>query len=70
MDRRNTRGCRVQKYKVIGPCEVAGVAPGGTVTHAALEKAHANVEALLGAHLEPVPDEPRATLKKPTKDGD
>ncbi|MFI0481740.1 hypothetical protein [Actinomadura sp. 9N215] len=60
----------MQKYRVIGPCEVAGVAPGGTVTSDALEKAGAIVEPLLGVHLEEQHDEPRAPLKKTAaKDG-
>lgn len=51
------------KYKVIGECEVAGVAPGGIVTTEQLEKHRALVGPLLGAHLEEVPDAPVKTLK-------
>lgn len=42
------------EYRVVGPCEVDGVPPGGTVTHEQLEAAGANIDALLGFHLEPV----------------
>jgi hypothetical protein len=39
-------------WVVSGGCTVAGVAPGGTVSRDALEKAGANIDALLvGGHL-------------------
>ena len=53
-------------YRVIGPCEVAGVPPGGVVTNDALEKAGAIVAPLIGVHLEEQAEEPRATLRKST----
>jgi hypothetical protein len=54
------------KYRVIGPCEVAGVEPGGTVTESALTKAGAVIGPLLGVHLEEIKDETRpVTAKKP-----
>jgi hypothetical protein len=51
------------KYKVIGECEVAGVAPGGIVTAEQLEKHRALVGPLLGTHLEEVPDAPERLAK-------
>ena len=42
----------MKSYTVIGPCAVDGVPPGGTVTHEQLEKAGANIDALLTFHLE------------------
>ena len=57
-----------ETYKVIGPCEVAGVSPGGTVTVEQLEKAGAtNIPALIGVHLEQVADEPVAEAKPEEK---
>lgn len=53
----------MQKYRVIGPCAVAGVAPGGVVTRDDLDKAGAIIEPLLGVHLEAQADDSR--LKKP-----
>lgn len=43
------------KYKVVGPCEVDGVPPGGIVTREQLEAAGANIDALIGFHLEEIP---------------
>jgi len=63
----------VQKYKVIGPCPVAGVAPGGLVTREQVEAfggaapGHINFDVLIGPHLEPVADEPEAPAKKALK---
>ena len=49
-------------WAVIGPCTVAGVAPGGTVSRAALEAAGANIDALIeGGHLGPAEDAAPAT---------
>lgn len=51
-------------YIVSGPCEVAGVAPGGTVSQTTLEGLSANIPALIeGGHLKPAPAP--ADLKKP-----
>lgn len=52
-------------YIVSGPVEVAGVAPGGTVSQATLDGLAANVPALIeGGHLKPAPapagDKPKA----------
>jgi len=49
-------------YRVIGPCEVAGVAPGGTVTREQVEGSAGpdgviRFEVLLGPHLEEVTDQ-------------
>lgn len=61
------------KYKVIGPAAVAGVAPGGEVTRAQVEAfvgtGDLHFEVLVGAHLEPVADEPKpdAPAKKALK---
>lgn len=41
-----------RKFKVIGQCSVAGVAPGDTVTEEQLNEWGANIDALMGAHLE------------------
>lgn len=49
----------MKKYKVIGPCEVADVLPGGTVTEEDLERARAQVEPLLGIHLEEITPAPK-----------
>jgi hypothetical protein len=46
-----------EQFKVVGPCKVAGVEPGGTVSRQALEEAGANIDALLGVHLKPVTGE-------------
>ncbi|WP_157251123.1 hypothetical protein [Nonomuraea typhae] len=44
------------RYRVIGPCEVAGVQPGGVITEF---PAGVNVEALIqGGHIEPTEDKP------------
>lgn len=57
------------KYKVVGQCEVAGTLPGGTVTGEVLEKAGANIRALVEAgHLEPV-DVPKPAPGPKAKDG-
>ena len=47
------------KYYVVGPCKVAGVAPGGTVTREQVEAwagdgGTINFDALVGVHLEEV----------------
>jgi len=49
------------QYKIVGPCTVAGVRPGGTVSHDALVEQGANVKALLGYHLQEV----KAATPKP-----
>ena len=54
------------EYRVIGQCRVAGVEPGGTVSQEALEEAGANIDALLGPHLEEIRDEPAPTAKPKT----
>jgi hypothetical protein len=51
------------KYRVIGRCKVAGVAPGGIVTREQVEAAagpggHVPFDVLVGRHLQPVADEP------------
>jgi hypothetical protein len=44
----------VNEWVVAGPCTVAGVAPGGTVSRKVLDAASANIDALLtGGHLKP-----------------
>jgi hypothetical protein len=44
------------KYRVVGVCDIAGVAPGGVV---ALDPDEVNVDALVMAgHVEPVPATP------------
>lgn len=49
------------KAKVIGQCEVSGVAPGGTVD---LDPALVNIDALVdGEHVELIP-EPKPAKKK------
>lgn len=57
----------MRKFKVVGPCRVAGVAPGDTVTEDTLNEWNANIEALIGVHLEPVGDK---TSTRTTKKGD
>lgn len=52
-----------KQYRVIGPCPVADVEPGGMVSQEALEKAGALIEPLLGVHLEGVAEEPTPTAK-------
>jgi len=42
----------MKEYKIVGPCSVAGVAPGDTVSEGTLLDWHANIEALMGVHLE------------------
>lgn len=59
----------MQKYRVIGPCVVAGVAPGGIVTREQIEACGEpgtiHVDALIGPHLEPVGEaESAATAAK------
>lgn len=56
-------------YIVAGPCEVAGVPPGGTVSQQVLQEASANIDALLvGGHLKPapVPETPEVPKAKTT----
>lgn len=64
----------MRKFKVVGPCTVAGVPPGGTVTEETLEKWGAHVEPLLGAHLDEIQAPVRTTKAsgsaKPAKGGD
>lgn len=62
-----------KRYKVIGPCAVADVQPGGTVTREQVE-AYAGpdrpirFDVLVGPHLEPVADEaPKAEARKAAK---
>jgi hypothetical protein len=62
----------VQKYKVIGRCAVAGVAPGGEVTRGQVEAAagpggHVPFDVLVGRHLEPVADEPEPAKPEPKR---
>lgn len=59
----------MRKFKVIGPCEVGGVQPGGTVTEGQLVKHGAtNIDALVGPHLEELTDDaPKDETKKTTK---
>lgn len=57
----------MRKFKVVGPCTVAGVPPGDEVTESVLEQWNANVDALLGVHLEEVSDTSSKT--KTTKGG-
>ena len=67
-----------ERFTVTGPCSVAGVPPGGTVTRAQVEAwgepGAINVDALIGPHLTPVdaaadspPDAKTATVKKTPK---
>lgn len=57
----------MKKYKVIGPCEVGGVPPGGIVTEEQLVAHGAtNIPALIGPHLQ-VADEPKPEVKKAAK---
>jgi hypothetical protein len=58
----------MQRYRVIGPCTVAGVAPGGTVTDDDLTRSGAVVAPLVGVHLEPIKDEKPPTAKKTARD--
>lgn len=51
----------VKQYKVVGPCPVADVEPGGMVSQAELDAARAQVDFLLGIHLEEV--QPAAAAK-------
>lgn len=51
------------KYKVIGPCPVCDVEPGGTVSQEQLEEAGALIEFLVGIHLEEITT-PAKTTKK------
>lgn len=54
------------KFRVVGPCEVAGVAPGGEVD---LDPTQVNIPALEAAgHVEPV-GEKAVRPKKPAGDG-
>jgi hypothetical protein len=58
-------------YIVSGPCEVAGVAPGGTVSREVLDGLAANVPALIeGGHLKPAPkaEQPATLVKGKAKD--
>ena len=63
-----------EQYRVKGPCKVAGVEPGGTVTREQVEgfggpDAIIHFDVLVGTHLELVKDEPKAPAKKtPAKD--
>jgi hypothetical protein len=53
-----------RKVRVIGPCEIAGVARGGTVD---LEDTVINVDALVAAgHVEVLADEPPKPVSKST----
>ena len=54
----------MKQYKVVGPCEVAGVVPGGTVSQQQLDEARALVEPLLGVHLQEIPEAPAAKADK------
>ena len=61
-----------KQYRVKGPCKVAGVAPGGTVTREQVEKfggdsAEIHFDLLVGTHLEEVTEEPPATAEAPSK---
>lgn len=61
-----------QQYKIVGPCEVAGVAPGGTVTREQVEAfmgegSVVQFNALIGPHLEPVQDTAAKTTKAAEK---
>lgn len=55
----------VPRYRVIGPCEVGGVQPGGIVAEEQLIAHGAtNIPALIGPHLEEVAgDEPKPVKK-------
>lgn len=53
-----------KQYKVVGPCPVADVEPGGTVSQEALDAAGAKVEFLVGVHLEEVVEESKPAAKK------
>lgn len=63
----------MQKYKVTGPCRVAGVAPGGIVTREQVESyggaapGTIHFDALVGPHLtevaEPEPKQDAASKK-------
>lgn len=63
------------KYKVTGPCRVAGVAPGGIVTREQVESyggaapGAIHFDALVGPHLTAMADEPKpdATARKAPK---
>ena len=57
-----------EQYRVKGPCKVAGVEPGGTVTREQVEAwggddAHINFDALVGKHLEKAGEDKAATSK-------
>jgi hypothetical protein len=54
-----------RQYRVIGPCKVAGVAPGDTVTRRQVMAfggpgSHIHFDVLVGTHLEEVADGPPA----------
>lgn len=51
------------KYKVIGPCPVCDVEPGGTVSQEQLDAAGAKVEFLVGIHLEEIAAPVKTTKK-------
>lgn len=54
-----------QRYRVVGGLTVAGVVNGAEVTQDTLDKAGANVYALLaGGHLEPVKEPAPATSER------
>lgn len=58
----------MQKYKVIGPCAVADVQPGGTVTREQVEAYGGEgrpirFDVLVGPHLEEVKAEPEAKVE-------
>lgn len=44
----------MRKFKVVGPCRVADTPPGEIVTEETLERWGANIEPLLGIHLQEV----------------
>jgi hypothetical protein len=58
-----------RKFKVVGQCTVAGVAPGDTVTEDVLNEWGANIDALLGAHLEEEGGSKSGTTAKAKEEG-
>lgn len=55
-----------ERYEVIGGCDIDGVPHGEQITLEQLNKAGANVNALLGTHLKKVDGRSKATMKKDT----
>lgn len=57
----------MKQYEVIGPCPVADVEPGGTVTEEQLAEHRAEIGPLLGVHLKETKPEPAKTAKAADK---